>query len=849
MRKPHRSPAAIRAVLLLLLLATGPALAHDVKVAVSGTELRIDTTGAAASFVLQADDVRIIPGADPRSESSALIVRSLDGDQSTGAIVLDRNLWTVGSEGTGAIYTYADPDGKRGGVTFVELRAGFLRVEAGAGFPLSPTGDESGFEVLFRIEGEWSCVEFAPDTATVSRHTDGVFEGSYALRPPTCEPEYCGNGVKELGESCDDGNMVDDDQCSNACELASCEDADAYDSTFEAIQSVVFDGYSCSNDACHGRAAEGELDLREGASYAQLFRAPAKATQMVRVEPGEPEVSFLYEKLAAKTLGTDQVSTTGTPMPSVVEGLTPEHLEAMYAWIRKGAPEDGVVEGTAELLGSCLPPDTPLKIDPPVLPEKGVQFQQTAYILEPEGEEELCMATYYDFTRTDLVPEEYQIDCEYGSANNPSGKCFVYHRELLLQDPQSHHSIIHLYTGNVPFTSENIELGGNSGFGPFTYKPNDRLDPKAGEPCDPFDVDPALGYNPDCSGRDAASVACIGWGPPGSQVSPAFSGSQEPYYEQEFADGVYSVLPMSGFVIWNSHAFNLTTETSTMAQYLNLDLAEAEDRHFQLNGIFDADDIFAMNVPPFETQEICGSFLLPRSDTLFPRLFRLSSHTHQWGVQFRIWGPPNVDCNTSFEPSDPTTPVCAPGPEERLMYYSTEYTDPVQLDFEPPMLFADADPDMRRFRYCSVYDNGSTEESPAVHAKSTSNSGFCFDPFFPPADTNRYCLAGPLRGEVCTGDAECDSAPGEGDGVCDEVCSVRGGVKTTDEMFIMLGSFFLDTSDEPAVIDPPGEGTGGPDMTPFAPNSSSASSFCGLVGLELLAVPAAARWLARRRRR
>ena len=53
------------------------------------------------------------------------------------------------------------------------------------------------------------------------------------------------------------------------------------------------------------------------------------------------------------------------------------------------------------------------------------------------------------------------------------------------------------------------------------------------------------------------------------------------------------------------------------------------------------------------------------------------------------------------------------------------------------------------------------------------------------------CLDGPHKGELCHGNnAECDSAPGLGDGICD-ACPVHGGVTTEDEMFILLGLFYV----------------------------------------------------------
>ena len=51
-------------------------------------------------------------------------------------------------------------------------------------------------------------------------------------------------------------------------------------------------------------------------------------------------------------------------------------------------------------------------------------------------------------------------------------------------------------------------------------------------------------------------------------------------------------------------------------------------------------------------------------------------------------------------------------------------------------------------------------------------------------------------GADCTGttdaerNASCDSTDGAGDGICD-ACVLKGGVTTQDEMFLLLGSFFV----------------------------------------------------------
>ena len=628
----------------------------------------------------------------------------------------------------------------------------------------------------------------------------GGDDGSFALAAPSSQLAAWGTLSAEF-TSCNDSGAsaifvldgVDGVKTFDAVQLArnkgaSCSSNDcgqgAFESTFEAIQTVIFDGKGCNNGVCHGAApGTGNLNLQRGVAYDNLVAVPATLSTQNRVEPGEPALSYLYEKLSAGTLGTP---TSGSAMPNGGAPLSVDQLRAMELWIRGGAPRDLVVAGTETLLDVCLPNPDPLKIPVPATLDKAVQLQQTAWPLRSQSEQEVCLSTYYDFTQTNLIPDDFQVDCPgFGDANNPSGKCFYYHKQTLHQDAQSHHSIIHIYTGDYDVADSSIV---SRQFGPFTFKPNDADDPSAGLSCDPKAVDPATGFNPDCSGVVRPSVACIGYGPPdfstggllGSSTAPTFSGSQEPYYQQEFADGVYSLLPMQGVITWNSHAFNTTGTDTTMAQYLNIELASPEDRQFPVKGIFDNDSIFVQNVPPFETREYCRTYTAP----LGANIFQLSSHTHRHGVQFRIWEPPNVACV-------PGQAACVPGPSERLIYLSTDYSDPEQLRFDPPKQLSQANAAERSYLYCSLYDNGSTPSSPSVKRRSTSPwPTSILVPGGPCPSITVACLDGPQQGQLCAGsDGFCDSSTGAGDGICD-ACPVRGGVTTEDEMYILIGSYY-----------------------------------------------------------
>jgi cysteine-rich repeat protein len=833
--------SSLLAAAAALLLAAGPAAAHDDTFPIPGDAISIDVPtpeDASFSFSSEGGDVTLVDH-DPSTDGAGVLVRGLVAGQDAGRsplISLDQTLWS-GSLATG--FTYTDPAGTRGGITSVTLAAGELAVAgSGPAWPWSPGGGLDTVWFHFRIGDTGYCARFDADDAT--SNGAGSFVATGAAAPGACPAQVCGDGIAQAGEACDDGNLESGDGCEATCEIGACN-AESYDSTFEAIQDVVFEGYRCAIGACHDSVEpKNGLDLTEPLAWESLMGTGGGGAfsqdypELRLVEPGEPGLSYLYIKLAAKTLsGQGFVVDPGVGMPSGSDtALTQEHLEAVRKWIRGGAPLEGVVEGTQALLGTCLPPPTPLKIPIPPAPPAGagVQLRQTPWPLPPTneveiGEDEVCMATYYDLSS--VVPAEEQVDCpewfqpsDTNNVNNPSGKCFRWSKQTLYQDPQSHHSIIHIYTG--------IGDTEHTGWGEWTYKlepPDPEYATKNGQPCDPTDVDPATGQNAGCSGDVVTSVACVGYGPPdasqfgnlgggGGGNLPTFSGSQEPFYEQQLADGVYTTLPLSGIVVWNSHAFNLTPTPSTMAQYLNLELSAPEDQVYPLQGIFQSRWIFAQDTLPFSTEEICATYTIPRH----ARLFNLSSHTHVRGTRWRTWEPPNTPCQPGcpvpYNPTspfpvcnpDPNLPICAGPRPDPPVYTSTDYSDPLQLEFDPPKAYHSEAVEDRTFLFCSRYDNGSTPDSPHVKRRSQTPMppglpGLPGIPFpIPPEllndygiggpcpEAHTYCVDGPNKGQLCAGDHSfCGAAENEW---CD-ACSARGGVTTEDEMFILLGSYFI----------------------------------------------------------
>ena len=99
----------------------------------------------------------------------------------------------------------------------------------------------------------------------------------------------------------------------------------------------------------------------------------------------------------------------------------------------------------------------------------------------------------------------------------------------------------------------------------------------------------------------------------------------------------------------------------------------------------------------------------------------------------------------------------------------------------------------RTFRYCAVWDNGATDPQKVRKHSGRPDANTCafgdFTDFIgqcgcEPED--RACLGGPNQGMICNGE---DAVCGDG-GVCD-ACPVWGGVTTEEEMFAVLGAYYV----------------------------------------------------------
>jgi cysteine-rich repeat protein len=612
--------------------------------------------------------------------------------------------------------------------------------------------------------------------SSVTAQSDCLGQYIYVQDAVLCPAPQCGNGVQEPGEECDDGNDFDGDGCRGDCFRAQCE---VFANSFDLIQQAIFENHGCTESACHGSAQSGGLDLRAGASYDAIVDAPSTIDPTrKRVEPGDPQFSVLWLKLAAKTLPAQYPAEQlgiGTPMPSTGPALSEDELEALRLWIYGAASRTGAFPGVGELLDACLPEPEPIEIrplDPPAAGD-GLQLYMPQWTVDAKSEEEVCFATYYDLS--DQIPPE---------ARGP-GDTFCYNVEQLRQDPLSHHLIVNRYTGNL--------APNDPAWGVFRC----RGGAHDGATCDPTALD-FCGADSGCASDPVSGVNCIGFprGGNGRELIP-FAGAQETNATQEFPAGVYRCVPLKGMAAWNSHAFNLARQDGNLRAWVNFSFATQDERQHFANGIFNTTAIFKMNVPPFAQQEVCSHNVLPDR----AHLFELTSHTHKRGKRFRVFRGDfrcdmtagGVDACDPLDPDEcagPCTAASGASPEESLLYTSLVYNDPVQLRFDPPLVFTGSAAE-RTLTYCSLYDNGFTNPA-EVKRQST----------VPTTEIGNRCVPYPTEcfsgkpGEPCVGgtaeerNRSCDSVAGAGDGLCD-ACVLRGGVRTEEEMFILLGSFYV----------------------------------------------------------
>ncbi len=104
--------------------------------------------------------------------------------------------------------------------------------------------------------------------------------------------------------------------------------------TFTRVQTEVLTP-NCTAIGCHDAfVRQSDLTLVAGEAYVQIVNRPSvEFPSLDRVEPGDPQRSYLYRKIIGEGITGDRMPAASPPLPEASIALVRE-------WIRRGAPND-----------------------------------------------------------------------------------------------------------------------------------------------------------------------------------------------------------------------------------------------------------------------------------------------------------------------------------------------------------------------------------------------------------------------------------------------------------------------------------------------------------------------------
>ena len=325
MRMPTRPLVAL--IALALTLGAGPAvLAADERFRSPGkqslAQRHEDPRSARVTFSARWSRATSVP-MRTRFDGATLRVIGGPGEGDSGLIHARAGNWKALPKGKG--FRYLDKTRSAGGVEPIQLRNG-----------------QEGRRRLKIVGGERQ-LDVRGGDAPERRHGD-----AHHRRARSWCAQFSAPKTKKTAR---------DGQAPQPLDACPCE---TFDSTWEAIQTLDLRAPRLHRPALprqrRGRRRAGGLNLSPDVAYENLVNVYSEQREAAASSPARAQDSFLWQKLAATTLGLDLGDDAGTPMPRGLPAITPDELEAIRLWIQFGAPKDGVVAGTEALLDACLPP-------------------------------------------------------------------------------------------------------------------------------------------------------------------------------------------------------------------------------------------------------------------------------------------------------------------------------------------------------------------------------------------------------------------------------------------------------------------------------------------------------------
>lgn len=572
-----------------------------------------------------------------------------------------------------------------------------------------------------------------------------------------------------------------------------------------------------------------------------------------RVLAGQASASLLWINLAAKTL-PGQHQAPLRPMPLDPEpAVSEDELEAVRLWIKAGAPRTGVVAGTADLLDACLPPPEPIAIKPlpPPTPGTGVQIVMPRWELPAQTEHEVCFGSFYDVT--DQVPANLRTEngtFRYKFHQTRQDALSHHLIPLLYGGPTGPESPawggFTCRGGTQPGTTcepraaDACGAGGicasaiKESVGCINYGPGDSgIGLSSSGISITQQTAEEFRFTPGVYG-ELPLKGMILWNSHAFNLTDA-PGKIEAWLNFEFAQPEEQETPAIKIfnvgAIFNINAPPFTTdEPCHIATYprrthifeLSSHMHQRGKRWRTFLGAFRCDGGPADGVPcspvgyDFVSPNTCGGAQCV--STVHAAAGdcdlngRVTINELVTGVNIALDRMPvdacedaDVDSNEQVAVNEIVNAVSAAlegvpppvlrDPEASLLYVNQRYNDPLVLRLgDAPLYFDSPRDDERSLTYCALYDNGYSDPD-TVKRKSTSPPTPNGIPVGGPCAIPTHCTAGKLK-EPCSGQTaeernrSCDSNSEARDGMCD-ACPLTGGVTTEDEMFILLGQYYV----------------------------------------------------------
>jgi len=119
------------------------------------------------------------------------------------------------------------------------------------------------------------------------------------------------------------------------CEHADPLEVDTNDATLTNVQASIFTP-SCALSGCHlGSSAQQGLDLSAGQAFDNLVGvASRERPNLMRVDPGDPEASYIVHKIEGRA------DIAGQRMPLNMAMLSPDQIQLIRDWIADGAQDN-----------------------------------------------------------------------------------------------------------------------------------------------------------------------------------------------------------------------------------------------------------------------------------------------------------------------------------------------------------------------------------------------------------------------------------------------------------------------------------------------------------------------------